>query len=137
LAAPRFLVRVPYGAKGEPCEIVPFEEVDADRPAHDGFLWGNGALLCAIVLGESAANDRPWATQGTVDNLPFYVARVDGDPTAIPCAEALLSQRSVMHLLDRGLTALASERDGDAVRIARLQSISRPPTPLAFRPEER
>jgi type VI secretion system protein ImpC len=137
LALPRFLLRVPYGAAGEPCELVPFEEVESDRPAHDGFLWGNPALLCATILGQSLADDGSWATQGTVDRLPFHVARVDGEAAAIPCAEALLSQRSITHLLDRGLIALASERDRDAIRVARLQSIARPPSRLRFAPEAR
>ena len=132
LALPRFLARIPYGEKGEPCEVVQFEEIATDRPAHEGFLWGNPALLCAVVLGESAADGEPWATHGTVDHLPFHVVRIDGEPTAIPCAETLLSQRSLVYLLDRGLTALASERDGDAVRIPRLQSIANPAARLAI-----
>lgn len=130
LALPRFLARTAYGAKSEPCEVVAFEELDESSSAHESFLWANPALLCALVLGESAADGDAWATHGTVDRLPFQLVRVNGEAQAIPCAETLLSQRSMMHLLDRGFTPLASERDGDAIRIPRLQSIAVPPAPL-------
>jgi type VI secretion system protein ImpC len=133
LALPRFLVRLPYGAKGESCDVVPFEEIDREPPAREALPWANAAFLAALLLAQSAADDEPWATQGTVDGLPFYVRRVDGDAVAIPCAEAFLSQRAVAHLLDRGLTAVSSARDGDAVRLPRIQSIAFPPAPLALR----
>lgn len=132
LALPRFLARLPYGTNGEPCEVVPFEELDGEPPAHESLLWASSAFLTAMVLARSVADDGPLATQGTVDGLPFYVRRVDGEAVALPCAEAFLSQRGVAHLLDLGFTAVASARDADAVRLPRIQSIARPAAPLAL-----
>jgi len=130
LTTPRILLRVPYGRASDPCTSLPFEEQDPDAPSHDSYLWGNGAFAAALLLGEAAANDDAPATQGTIFGLPLHVAKIDGEPTAVPCAEALISQRSMTHLLDRGLTPLVSERDGDSVRVPRLQSLAAPPAPL-------
>ncbi len=131
LAQPRFLLRVPYGERTDECERIELEETDDGRLAHESFLWGNAALLGALILGEGAADGDPLPAQGTVSGLPLYVATIDGIAEAAPCAEAVIPQRGIMRLLDRGLSAVASERDGDAVRIPRLQSVASPATPLA------
>jgi len=49
----------------------------------------------------------------------------------------VLTERAVAHLLGRGLTPLVSQRDGDAVRIPRLQSIAEPAAPLPIQPASR
>ncbi|HEY7394984.1 MAG TPA: type VI secretion system contractile sheath large subunit [Gemmatimonadaceae bacterium] len=130
LTTPRILLRVPYGRASDPCTSLPFEEQDPNAPSHESYLWGNGAFAAALLLGEAAANDDAPATQGTISGLPLHVAKIDGEPTAVPCAEALITQRSMTHLLDRGLTPLVSERDGDSVRVPRLQSVATPALPL-------
>jgi type VI secretion system protein ImpC len=131
LVLPRFLLREPYGKRTDPCNF-PFEEMLAGAPDHESFLWGNGGLLCALAIGESAADDEPPPTQATIDGLPLYVATIDGEAVATPCAEALITHRAVAHMVDRGLTPLASPRDGDSILISRLQSVALPPRPLSF-----
>ena len=131
LALPRFILREPYGKRTDPCSF-PFEEMPAGAPEHESFLWGNGAVLCAFAIGDSVAADEPPATQATVENFPLYVATVDGEATATPCTEALITHRAVAHMLDRGLTPLASARDGDSILISRLQSVALPPRPLSI-----
>jgi type VI secretion system ImpB/VipA family protein len=133
LAAPRFLARVPYGKRSDECTFAPFEEIPPANEAHESYLWSNPALLCALAIGESVSSGDAPATHATVDGLPLYVATIDGEPTVKPCAEALLSQRAVTHMLDRGLTPLATERDGDAIRLPRVQSVAMPPRPLSVR----
>ena len=132
LALPRFLLRVPYGADSDECGSFAFEELAGGTPDHDAYLWGNPALLCALAIGSAVADGEAPPTNATVERMPLYVARVDGEPTTIPCAEALLGQRAVVHLVDRGLTALATQRDGDAVFVPRLQSLAMPPRPLSI-----
>jgi type VI secretion system protein ImpC len=133
LAAPRFLLRLPYGRDGEPTELRGFEELSGSH-AHEEYLWGNGAVLCALLHGEAFSRDG-WALRPRLDvgGLPLHLIRADGDVTAKPCAEALLSDRAVARILDRGVMALRSLKDGDAVRIARIQSIAEPLASLAGR----
>jgi predicted component of type VI protein secretion system len=133
LACPRILLRLPYGKRGEPCTAFPFEEMPDGAPVHDAYLWGVGALLGALAIGEAVADDEDPPTHTTIGSLPLHVAMVDGVAEATPCAEAFLSQRAVAWMLDRGLTVLASARDGDDVRLPRLQSVAFPSAPLIMR----
>ncbi|MGH7616644.1 MAG: type VI secretion system contractile sheath domain-containing protein, partial [Gemmatimonadaceae bacterium] len=133
LSLPRFLLRVPYGRHGEECEEMRFEEMGAAAPEHTAFLWGNPALLAALAIAEHVAEGGGPATHATIERLPLYVAPVDGEPTATPCAEALLSQRLVEEMLELGLTAIASPRDADEIRVPRIQSVAAPARPLSVR----
>ena len=65
-------------------------------------------------------------SRATIERLPLYVAPVDGEPTATPCAETLLTQRAVEEMLDAGVTPLVSPRDGDTIVIPRIQSVAAP-----------
>jgi type VI secretion system protein ImpC len=131
LAVPRFLLRLPYGRRGEECDTFAFEELEANAPAHERFLWGNPALACALGIAGSVAPGEPSATRATIDGVPLYIAPVDGEPTAIPCAEVLLRESTVEDLLDAGFTALVSPRDADTIIIPRIQSVATPARPLA------
>ena len=51
-------------------------------PDHESFLWGNGAILCALAVGESVAAEEPVPTQGEIGGLPLYVATIDGEAVA-------------------------------------------------------
>ncbi|MEP6990741.1 MAG: type VI secretion system contractile sheath large subunit [bacterium] len=133
LALPRFLVRAPYGAEN-PIESMTFEEFPTAPPTHDSLLWANPAFLCALVASTPVERGGTAPSQGTVGGMPLHPVTTGGNTEALPCAEVVLSQRAAMHLLGRGLTPLMSQRNGDAVRIARLQSIADPPVPLPIRP---
>jgi type VI secretion system protein ImpC len=133
LAAPRFLVRLPYGKRGEECETFSFEELGSDPPEHESFLWANAAFAVALVLAESVASRGTPTGSGSIDRLPLYVAPVDGEPTATPCGEVVMTQRALEELLDAGITAVASRRDDDTTLIPRVQSVANPPRSLAIR----
>jgi len=132
LALPRFLLRLPYGAETDECDTFAFEEFADSAPEHHAYLWGNPALLCALAIGNAVVDGEPVPSHATVERMPLHIARVDGEPTAIPVAEALLSHRAVAHLADRGFTALTSQRDDDSVLVPRLQSLAMPPRPLSI-----
>jgi type VI secretion system protein ImpC len=133
LVLPRVLLRLPYGRGGEECETFRFEEVDVGIGDHESYLWGNGAFaVAAIALAPVPDGDAP-ATHGTLDNMPLRMTSEDGLPVLLPCAEVLLGEREMANLLDRGLTPLASMRDGDMVRAPRVQAIARPARRLAIR----
>ena len=134
LAAPRFLLRLPYGGPdGAPCDVPGFVELSS-ADAHDEYLWGSSAVLVALLHGEAFASEG-WALRPRLDvpGLPLYLVRSGGEVTAKPCAEAVLSERAVNRILDRGVIAVQSLKDGDAVRLARLQSIAEPLAALALR----
>jgi type VI secretion system protein ImpC len=128
-------MRLPYGRRTDECELVQFEEnVPDTRPPHESYLWGSGGIAAALLVGEGFAEDgwdlRP---RREISNLPLHVYRADGETTATPCAEAVLSERAAEQLLDSGLSPILSVRDSDAVIFPRLQSIAEPLTRLRGR----
>jgi type VI secretion system protein ImpC len=130
LALPRFLVRPPYGARTEPCDDIPFEEMETSGvPRHEDFLWANPAFACALLLARSFASAgwemRPGRHQD-LEGLPLYLFDDDGETIAQPCAEALLTERAAQRLLEHGLMPLASMKGDDSARLVRFQSIARP-----------
>lgn len=135
LALPRYLVRLPYGAEN-PVDALSFEELEAGASPHESFLWGHPAFPCALVASTPVERGQLAPSQGTIGQLPVHVIRGNAEADALPCAEVLLTPRVVTHLLALGLTPLASQRGGDAIRIARLQSIADPPTALPIQPAE-
>lgn len=135
LVSPRFLLRLPYGADGDPCDAFPFEELGSP-PDHEAFLWGNAAVICALLLGR-AFSTAGWAMRpGLVQDfggLPFYLDRSSGTAVAKPCAETLMTERVAAHMLEAGIMPLASLKDTDAVRVVRFQSVAAPLAGLAGR----
>jgi type VI secretion system protein ImpC len=135
LALPRVLLRLPYGEETEPGELFPLEEMGA-APAHEDYLWGNAAIACALLLATSFASSG-WSMRPgehlDIDGLPLHVIREDGETTSKPCAEALLTERAALRLLDSGLMPLVSMKASDAVRLVRFQSVAHPSAALAGR----
>lgn len=135
LALPRFLLRVPYGEEGEPCDAFGFEEMESP-PAHGAFLWGQASWACAILLAQTfavmGAGMQPGWHQD-IDGLPLHIHRDGGVAYAKPCAESVMTERAANRLLGCGLMPLASMKDQAAVRLVRFQSIAHPLAGLAGR----
>ena len=134
LAAPRFLLRLPYGGpEGEPCDVPGFSELSRDS-GHEDYLWGNSAILVALLHGEAFVSEG-WALRARLDvlGLPLHLVRANGEVVAKPCAEGLLTGRAVDRMLDSGVMPVQSMKDGDAVRLARMQSIADPLAALPLR----
>jgi type VI secretion system protein ImpC len=133
LAAPRFLVRLPYGAKTDACESFPFEEMPVEFE-HERLLWGNSAILCACLLAESF-NDEGWdmrlGSRSNIDGLPVYVHELDGETVAQPCAETTMTDLAARAIMDRGVMCVASLRDSDTVHLVRFQNAAAPAGPLS------
>jgi type VI secretion system protein ImpC len=133
LALPRFILRAPYDPRDEPCELLAFDEMGA-APSHGDYLWGNPSIAAALLLGEAFSGSGWEMRPGDVleiGGLPLHLYRRDGETVAKPCAEALLTDRVAVRLLDAGLMPLLSQKNGDAVRIAGFQSIAEPAARLA------
>lgn len=119
LALPRFCLRQPYGASGEPLEHFRFEEI-LDPADHEAFPWGNGAYLLARAIGIRHANaNHGLHPDGSLDVRELPVVHIEGDEESRlkPCAESWLSERSLGRLRAGGFSVLLGLRDTDRVRI--------------------
>jgi type VI secretion system protein ImpC len=134
LAAPRVLLRMPYGKRSEPVESFAFEEFEGS-PAHEALLWGHGSLALALLIGR-AFTERGWdmelGDQREIGDLPAYTFARDSEQVMQACAERFLSEREMQSLLEAGLVPIVSRRDRNAVVAVRFQSISQPPAPLVW-----
>lgn len=127
LAIPRFLARMPYGAKSEPTENFAFEELNISAPEHDFYLWANPAFACALLLAQSFTAGGWEMERGfsqDVENLPMHIYKQGGESKIKPCAEIVMTQNAAERILDQGLMPLISFRDTDRVRLGRFQSIA-------------
>ena len=133
LAAPRVLLRLPYGKRSDPVAAFAFEEF-VGAPAHEDFLWGNPALALALLLGR-AFTARGWdfepGDEREIGDLPAYSFVQDGEKELQACAERYLGDQGGQALLDAGLMPLLSHRQRNAVTVMRFQSVAEPATPLA------
>ncbi|RZL00005.1 MAG: hypothetical protein EOP36_17330 [Rubrivivax sp.] len=126
LAAPRVLLRLPYGRSTDAIDALDFEEM-APGLAHESCLWGSGALACAQLVGQSFM-DQGWALRLgdrlDLEDLPACVLERDGEKHLLPCAEAHLSESAGERLLALGLMPLLSHRQRNAVRVMGLQAMA-------------
>lgn len=135
LVLPRFLVRLPYGRGLDVCERFPFEELIP--PASPGeFLWGNPAIMVALVLGRSFAEHR-WALmrglEPEISGLPVGAVGRGADAVAVGPGEGPLSVRAADALMERGFMVLAPLKETDRARLVRVQSCAQPIAALAGR----
>jgi type VI secretion system protein ImpC len=134
LAAPRVLLRLPYGVKGEPIESFAFEEFAGAPPRHE-LLWGSGALAAALLIGK-AFTARGWdmepGDEREITDVPAYAFERDGERVLQPCTEHLLVERQIDAMLKAGLIPIAAHRERNLAVVVRYQSIADPPAPLAW-----
>lgn len=126
LAAPRWLVRQPYGRRSDTIESFAFEEMSAAQP-HENYLWGNPAMACAMIWARAAREERDprrEAIAGEFGDLPLHAFEQDGEKMMKPCAEVWLSESAVRAMRASGLITLQSVRNSDAVRISPLTALA-------------
>lgn len=132
LAAPRVLLRLPYGKRCDPCSGFAFEEFPG-APEHNHFLWGAGSLAIALLLGR-AFTQRGWnfepGDEREIGELPAYHYTRDGESEMQACAESYLSEQAGQALLEAGLMPVLSHKNRNAVTVMRFQSIAEPAQPL-------
>jgi len=135
LAMPRFLLRLPYGKDTDETVTFAFEEMP-EPVEHERYLWGNPAIACAYLLGESFSRYgwemRPGVLRD-IDGLPLHLYQSEGEKRLKPCAEILMTDEAAELLIGRGFIPLASLKDTDRVKVVRFQSIASPSAPLAGR----
>jgi len=133
LAAPRTLLRLPYGKAHDPVVSFAFEEFDA-TPVHEHFLWGNPALAVALLIGR-AFTLNGWdfepGDEREIGDLPAYACTKDGERELQACAEQYLGEEGGNALLQAGLMPVLSHRHRNAVTVMRMQSVAEPARGLA------
>jgi type VI secretion system protein ImpC len=126
LALPRFLLRMPYGAKTESVDTFDFEETGA-VPNHSEYLWGNPVFACMQLLIDAFAEEG-WAMEPSqelfVRDLPLHVYKQDGESVSTPAAEVLMMQDDVERLMENGLMPLVSYKDQPLARLAGFRGIN-------------
>jgi predicted component of type VI protein secretion system len=127
LAAPRFLLRQPYGKRSDPIDAFDFEEFTR-REGLRGMLWTNPAVLVAVLLGASWRQGGGKVSPGsvmTLDDIPFYYVTDEyGDQVALPCTERLLTERSVEVAAQRGFMPVLSIAGRNEVRLGSFRSVA-------------
>jgi type VI secretion system protein ImpC len=117
LFGPRFLLRHPYGKKSEPISSFAFEEFSRQTGLRS-MLWGHPALLALCVLCVRGA-------QLTINELPFHhYLDDDGDSTALPCTERLVSTTVATLLRDAGINGLMAFKGQPLVRLTGVSAIN-------------
>jgi type VI secretion system protein ImpC len=125
LALPRFLLRLPYGARTSAIESFEFEEMPG-APVHASYLWGNPALACLAVLARGDSGEEE-GDELDLSNLPLHTYQHDGEWKTTPCAEVTMTETEVGALMHLGLMPLVSFRDADRVRLAGFRAINGKP----------
>lgn len=128
LAAPRVLLRLPYGKAHDPVVSFAFEEFEG-APVHGHFLWGNPALAVALLVGR-AFTLNGWdfepGDEREIGDLPAYTYTQDGERELQACAEQYLGEEGGNALLQAGLMPVLSHRHRNAVTVMRFQSVAEP-----------
>ena len=132
LAAPRFLMRLPYGRGSCSIESFAFEELDAPAP-HEHYLWANPAFAVAELIALPCAEQGGIVEPGEcleLESLPVHAFQDAGTVRMKPCAETFLSDQASESMLAAGVMPLISIANRDAVRVLRFQTVADPPTGL-------
>ena len=134
LCMPRFLARLPYGAKTDPVEEFAFEEDVADFEG-DGekFTWSNSAYAMATNITRAfkiygwCSNIRGVESGGAVEGLPtFNFPDADGG-VALKCpTEIAIPDRREAELAKNGFMPLIFRKNSDFAAFIGAQSLQKP-----------
>ncbi|WP_368484145.1 type VI secretion system contractile sheath large subunit [Phaeobacter sp. HF9A] len=126
LLTPRFLLRRPYGAKGEPIDPFDFEEFTQSEGLR-GMLWGNPVVLAAILMAKSFKENGASLQLGSIMSLgdmPFhFVTDRFGDQVALPCTERNVDLDKIAAAKARGFMPIAGVRGRDEIRLTSFNSL--------------
>lgn len=137
LVLPRFMLRHPYGEGTDPIDSFDFEEF-TPQAGLGGMLWGNPAVIAGLLLGATFSQQGAKMQPGSVLSLgemPFYYyTDSDGDQTALPCTERMLSSRMAELVNKHRFMPLLSMKGRPEVRLAGFSSIAGGPLAGPWKP---
>lgn len=132
LAMPRFLARLPYGAKTDPVEGFDFEEV-TEGGDHGKYCWANSAYAMAVNINRSfklygwCSRIRGIESGGAVEGLPAHTFPTDDGGVDLKCpTEIAISDRREAELAKVGLMPLIHKKNTDFAAFIGAQSLQKP-----------
>lgn len=132
LAMPRFLGRLPYGAKSDPVEAFDFEE-DVDAVNHSKYLWVNAAYAMGTNITRSfklygwCARIRGVESGGIVEGLPCHTFPTDDGGVDMKCpTEIAITDRREAELAKNGMMPLSHWKNTDYAAFIGAQSLQKP-----------
>jgi len=132
LAMPRFLSRLPYGAKTNPVEAFAFEE-DTAAADHSRYTWANAAYAMATNINRSfkqygwCSRIRGVESGGAVEGLPVHTFPTDDGGVDMKCpTEIAISDRREAELAKNGFMPLLHRKNSDFAAFIGAQSLQKP-----------
>ena len=132
LAMPRFLARLPYGAKTNPVEEFAFEE-DTGAADHSRYTWANAAYAMAMNINRSfklygwCSRIRGVESGGAVEGLPVHTFPTDDGGVDMKCpTEIAISDRREAELAKNGFMPLLHRKNSDFAAFIGAQSVQKP-----------
>ena len=132
LTMPRFLARLPYGAKNEPVEEFDFEE-EMEGSDSSNYTWANAAYAMAVNINQ-AFKEYGWCTRirgvesgGAVEGLPVHSFPSDDGGVDMKCpTEIAISDRREAELAKNGFMPLIHRKNTDIAAFIGAQSLQAP-----------
>ena len=132
LAMPRFLARLPYGAKTEQVEEFAFEE-DTEGAHSEKYTWANSAYAMATNITR-AFKLYGWTTQirgvesgGAVEGLPTHTFPSEDGGMMMKCpTEIAIADRREAELAKNGFMPLIYKKNSDFAAFIGAQSLQKP-----------
>ena len=132
LTMPRFLARLPYGARTNPVDEFDFEE-EVEGATHDRYTWANSAYAMAANINRSF-KEYGWCTSirgvesgGAVDGLPAHTFPTDDGGVDMKCpTEIAISDRREAELAKNGFMPLVHRKNSDFAAFIGAQSLQKP-----------
>jgi type VI secretion system protein ImpC len=132
LAMPRFLSRMPYGAKTNPVEEFDFEE-DTSGAKSDKYTWANSAYAMAVNINRAfklygwCSRIRGVESGGAVEELPVHTFPSDDGGVDMKCpTEIAISDRREAELAKNGFMPLIHRKNSDVAAFIGAQSLNKP-----------
>ena len=132
LTMPRYLARLPYGAKTEPVEEFAFEE-DVEGATHEKYVWSNSAYAMGVNIARAfklygwCASIRGPESGGMVEGLPCHTFPTDDGGVDMKCpTEIAITDRREAELAGNGFIPLSHWKNSDFAVFMGAQSLQKP-----------
>ena len=132
LTMPRFLSRIPFGAKTEPVEEFDFEE-DTEGADHSKYCWSNSAYAMAVNINRAfklygwCSRIRGAESGGMVEGLPTHTFPTDDGGVDMKCpTEIAITDRREAELAKNGMMPLSHWKNTDYAVFVGAQSLHSP-----------